>query len=170
MSAMTKRALPRTCRFMLLATRIAAVVAAAALLGSSAVASGDARGAGPGHIEGRYAVTSEVGGAVWVFEADGDLVVIGPGELLAEGAWSEGLVGGLFGAGVEVPVTGQDLEIMGAISPDGLQVAMLIRATEAATPDDGVVWPALSLLHGELVSLAPDSPDPAVAPSTSPGV
>lgn len=108
---------------------------------------------------------------MWAFEDDGDLFVVGPGELLAEGAWSPGLSDGLFEAGVEVPVTGQLLQIMGAISPDGLQIALLVRASEAATPDDGAAWPALSLLHGERVGLAPDpSPGSSVAPSSSPGV
>jgi hypothetical protein len=156
---------------MLLATRAAAVAAAAALLGSPVAASGDAPGGGAVHTQGRYAVTSEAGGAVWVFEADGDLFVVGPGELLAEGAWSPGSLDGLFDAGVEVPVTGQRLGIMGAISPDGLHVALLVRASEAATPDDGVAWPALSLLHGERVGLAPDpSLDAELAPVPSPGV
>jgi hypothetical protein len=171
MSVMTKRARPRTGRLMLLATGVAAIAVAGALPASPAAVSGDAPRADAVDTEGRYAVTSEAGGAVWVFEADGDLFVVGPGDLLAQGAWTVGLSDGLFDADVEVPVTGQHLGIMGATSPDGLQVALLVRASEAATPDDGVVWPALSLLHGERVGLAPaQPPDPVVAPSTSPGV
>lgn len=165
---MGKRALPDTGWSMRRATQAAAIVAVAAVVGWGAVASSDGPSVTGPDIVGRYALTSNAGGAVWAFEDDGDLYVVGPGELLAEGAWSPGPLGGLFDADVAVPVTGQQLDVMGAVSPDGLQIALHVRASEAATPGDGVPWPALSLLHGQRVGLAPDATvGPTASPSSS---
>jgi hypothetical protein len=152
-----------------IATQAAAIVAAASFVGWAAAASSDVPSASGPDIVGRFALTSEAGGAVWALEEDGDLYVVGPGDLIAEGAWSPGPLDGLFAADVEVPVTGQRLDVMGAVSPDGLQIALHVRASEAATPGDGVPWPALSLLHGQRVGLAANaSLEPTASPSSSP--
>ena len=70
-------------------------------------------------LGGRFSVVSEAGGAVWSFLPGGRLVVLGPGELLAEGTWSPGALPGEVDAVLDVPVTEQVLDILGALSPDG---------------------------------------------------
>jgi hypothetical protein len=117
-------------------------------------------------VVGRYAVDSEAGGAVWAFQPSGQLVVLGPGELVAEGAWTEGPANGEFDGSLRIEVTAQDLEILGAVSPDGRQMALYVRAGEAAAPGDWDPWPAESRLLGTRLQMSPDeAPPPSPAAS-----
>jgi hypothetical protein len=117
-------------------------------------------------VIGRYSVVSDAGGAVWAFQPGGELIVVGPGELLAEGTWAPGPEAGDFDAELDVDVAGQALSILGAVSPDGSQIALYVVASEATSPLDGIAWPPVSRLVGDRVGLVPDpTPDPSPPPS-----
>jgi hypothetical protein len=105
----------------------------------------------------RFSVESEVGGAVWSFLEDGSLVVLGPGDLMAEGIWSEAPLEGTFDASLQVTVTDQALRILGALSPDGQRVALYVEATEPGAPDDGAPWPPVSRSTGDRVGLTEEA-------------
>ncbi len=112
-------------------------------------------------LGGRFSVVSEAGGAVWSFQPGGELFVLGPGDLIAEGTWSPGPLPGEVDAVVVVPVTEQVLSILGSLSPDGSRLAISVTASEAATPLGGIPWPPASRLVGEQVGLVADpSPKP----------
>ena len=116
-------------------------------------------------LGGRFSVVSEAGGAVWSFQPGGELFVLGPGDLIAEGTWSPGPLPGEVDAVVVVPVTEQVLSILGSVSPDGSRLAISVTASEAATPLGGIPWPPASRLVGEQVGLVADpSPSPTPPP------
>lgn len=135
---------------------VALLVTALGALPSTSTAQPDVDERAAAQVVGRYAIDSQPGGAVWSFEKDGKVVIIGPGELMAGGDWQPGPLAGLFHGEVHVPVTSQWLAILGAVSPDGDQVAMHVLASEAGAPGDGVPWPATSFLVGRRVGLLPD--------------
>ena len=102
---------------------------------------------------GRFSVESEAGGAVWSFLEDGSLVVLGPGDLVAEGSWSQAPLEGTFDAFLQVTVTDQALRILGALSPDGQRLALYVEASEPGAPGEGAPWPAVSRSTGDRVGL-----------------
>lgn len=114
-------------------------------------------------VVGRFSIISDVGGSVWAFGPGGDLRVIGPGDLVSQGTWLEGPEHGEFDASLAVEVSGQELAVLGAVSPDGRRVALYVRATEATLPGNWDAWPPESRLLGELLSVTGDE-----APSPSP--
>jgi hypothetical protein len=117
-------------------------------------------------VMGRFSVVSDAGGAVWSFQPGGELLVVGPGDLLAEGTWAPGPEAGDFDAELDVAVTGQALSILGAVSPDGRQVALYVAASEATSPLDGIPWPPVARLVGDRVGLVPDpTPSPTPPPA-----
>ena len=91
-------------------------------------------------------------------------MVVGPGDLLAEGNWAPGPDAGEFDAELDVAVTGQALSVLGAVSPDGSQIALYVAASEATSPLDGIPWPRVSRLVGDRVGLVAD-PTPESDPS-----
>ena len=115
-------------------------------------------------VLGRYSVISEAGGAVWAFQSSGSLVVSGPGDLVATGTWSSvGLADRAFDALVEVGVTGQELSIVGEVSPDHAAVAMHVDASVPTAPDLAVPWPPESRLVGERLAMS-TQPTPSSSP------
>jgi hypothetical protein len=116
-------------------------------------------------VVGRYTVVSESGGAVWAIQPGGGLVVVGPGDLVSQGTWTEGPERGEFDATLDVEATGQELSVLGAVSPDGRQVALYVSATEATTPADWDPWPPESRLLGDRLAMtAAGTPSPSPAP------
>lgn len=112
---------------------------------------------------GRFSVISDAGGAVWAFQPGGELIVVGPGDLVARGAWRDGPEVGDLDATLTVEASGQDLTILGALSPDGQQVALYVVASEATSPESWAPWPPQSRLLGDrldLVTAAEPSPSP----------
>jgi hypothetical protein len=107
----------------------------------------------PPSIEGRYSVVSDAGGAVWALQPGGRLAVLGPGDLIASGLWRPAADPGAFDASVIIDVTGQELTVLGALSPDGSRVALHVRATDPRTPGNGVPWPRVSRLTGERIAM-----------------
>ncbi len=116
-------------------------------------------------LAGRFSVVSAAGGAVWSFQPDGELMVVGPGDLLAGGTWAPAAGPGEFDAELDVAITGQVLSILGAVSPDGGQVALYVAASEATSPLDGISWPPVSRLVGERVGFVAD---PTASPTPPP--
>ena len=140
---------------------LAAVVLLVALIapGHATAASGESP------VVGRFAIISEAGGSVWAFGPGGDLRVIGPGDLVSQGTWLQGPEHGEFDASLAVEVTGQELAVLGAVSPDGRQVALYVRASEATLPGNWDAWPPESRLLGELLSVVGDeAPSPTPEP------
>jgi hypothetical protein len=77
-----------------------------------AMASGLAAEPAEGPVSaGRFSVISEAGGAVWAFQPGGELVVVGPGDLVARGAWRDGPEVDDLDATLRVEASGQDLTI-----------------------------------------------------------
>lgn len=111
-------------------------------------------------VVGRFSVTSDAGGAVWTFQPTGALVLIGPGEIISEGTWQPGPDEREFDAEVDVAVTGQRLEVLGEVSPDGSSIALHVAASEPERPADWTPWPAESRLLGERSGMVP-SPEPS---------
>ncbi len=160
---------------MELVTRRAAILVGALALGlvglvcAVGIAADDGVSGGPDAVTsspviGRFAVDSEAGGAVWSFQPSGQLVVVGPGDLIAEGVWAPGSRPGEVDAELEVPVSGQALRVLGAVSPDGSQLALYVTASEATSPLDGIPWPLVSRLVGDRVGLVADSSASPAAP------
>ena len=117
-------------------------------------------------LPGRFSVVADAGGAVWSFQPGGGLMVVGPGDLLAAGTWTPGSGPGEFDAELDVAITGQVLSILGAVSPDGEQVALYVAASAATSPLDGIHWPPVSRLVGDRVGLVADpTPGPTPAPA-----
>ena len=144
---------------------IAVSVAVLVVLALSAVSPAADSTADPSLL-GRFSVVSDAGGAVWSFQPGGELMVVGPGDLLAEGRWAPGPEAGDFDAELDVAVSGQVLSILGAVSPDGRQIALYVAASEATSPLDGIPWPAVSRLVGDRVGLVPDpTPSPTRPPA-----
>jgi hypothetical protein len=117
-------------------------------------------------VVGRFSLTSDAGGAVWAFQPSGALIVTGPGEIISTGSWSPGPAEREFDAQVDVTVTGQQLVVLGQVSPDGTALAVHVAASEAERPDDWTPWPPASRLLGERLRLTPD-PEPSPTPPPS---
>ena len=144
---------------------IAASVAMLVVLALSTVSPAADSTADPSPL-GRFSVVSDAGGAVWSFQLGGGLMVVGPGDLLAGGTWALGSGPGEFDAELDVAITGQVLSILGAVSPDGGQVALYVAASEATSPLDGIPWPPVSRLVGDRVGLVADAtPGPTPPPA-----
>lgn len=116
-------------------------------------------------VEGRFSVVSEAGGAIWAFQPGGLLVLTGPGEIMSQGTWSPGSLDldRDFDAAIDYDVAGQQLTVLGQVSPDGQAIAVYVQASDPARPDDADPWPAESRLVGErfgMVALA--SPEPGL--------
>jgi hypothetical protein len=144
------------------------IAASVALLVALALATGSpaADSAEDLSLPGRFSVIANAGGAVWSFQPGGGLMVVGPGDLLAAGTWAPGSGPGEFDAELDVTITGQVLSILGAVSPDGGQVALYVAASEATSPLDGIAWPPVSRLVGERVGLVADpTPGPTPPPA-----
>ncbi len=114
-------------------------------------------------VVGRFSIISDAGGAVWAFQPSGVLIVTGPGEILSEGTWSPADGEREFDAQVDVTVSGQALDVLGQVSPDGTAVAVYVTATEPERPDDWTPWPAESQLLGERFGMTTD-PTPSPTP------
>ena len=145
-------------RSMIIATGAAAILAVLMMAGGLAAEPGDE----PVSAD-RFSVISEVGGAVWAFLPGGELVVIGPGDLIARGTWRDGPEVGDLDATLTVETSGQDLTILGALSPDGQRIALYVAASEAPSPEGWAPWPVQSRLVGDRVDLVPaaePSPEP----------
>lgn len=120
-------------------------------------------------VVGRYSVTSEAGGAVWAFQPGGLLVLIGPGDIMSQGSWSVAAGEREFDATIDYGVTGQVLEILGQVAPDGVAVAFYVSASDATRPDDADPWPMESRLLGERVGMTPEAtPSPSPLDCTRP--
>ena len=142
-------------------------IAAATLLLTAVVVSSVAQDATEDHpVVGRWSITSdEVGGAVWAFQPSGSLIISGPGEIMSEGSWSPAAGPDELDASVETEVTGQQLEILAQVAPDGMALALYATATEAERPDDWHPWPAESRLVGERFGMmVEETPEPTEAP------
>jgi hypothetical protein len=140
----------------------ACVVAAIGLWTAVAGQEGDStEGQGSPALEGRFAVTSEVGGAVWAFLPGGLLTLIGPGDLVAQGTWSWADPPDTVDAAIDIDLTGQELGVLGALAPDGRRIALYVRASEPRTPENGVPWPLEARLVGERVGIVEVDPSPA---------
>jgi len=115
-------------------------------------------------VVGRYAVESAAGGAVWAFQSSGKLVVIGPADLMSEGAWTA-VPGSAskFDATLEVTVTSQRLMILGDVSPSGSEIALYVAATPPDDEQGALPWPPESRLTGLSLSVVPElTPAPSL--------
>jgi hypothetical protein len=124
-------------------------------------------GAQPPSIEGRFSVVSDAGGAVWALQPGGQLILVGPGDLVANGTWRPAAAPGAFDASVGIGVTGQELTVLGALSPDGSRVALHVRAGDPRTPGNGIPWPPESRLTGERIGMTGPGPSPATSAATA---
>ena len=116
-------------------------------------------------VVGRWTVESEAGGAVWAFQPSGALMLTGPGEISAEGTWSAAAGPDELDASIDVSVTGQQLEVLAQVAPDGTALALYITATEATRPDDWRPWPAESRLIGQPFGMmVEETPEPTEPP------
>jgi len=116
-------------------------------------------------VTGRYSIESDAGGAVWAFQLGGLLVVTGPGDISSEGTWKPASGEREFDASVEVTVSGQSLDVLGQVSPDGDRIAVYVIATTPTRPDDADPWPTESRLIGERFGMVVDaSPPPLPTP------
>ena len=141
-----------------------ASLGAAIILLSAVVASGLAQSA-EHPVVGRWTVTSDAGGAVWAFQPSGKLVVTGPGEINAEGRWTPAAGADELDASVDVTVTGQELDVLAQVAPDGSALALYVTATEATRPQDWHPWPAESRLIGQPFGMmVEETPQPTQAP------
>ena len=139
---------------------VAILLLSAATAGSAAAEPADDESVG-----GRYSVVSDAGGAIWAFQPGGLLVVTGPGDLVAEGTWTNGPEDREFDAEVDVSITGQALSAIGEVSADGRELAMYVSATDPTKPNDGVPWPAESRLIGQAFGMLTDpTPEPSHPP------
>lgn len=138
---------------------VGALLASVQAVGSAAAASDDHA------VVGRFSISSEAGGAVWAFQPSGLLVLTGPGDIMSEGSWVAAVGADEFDASIGYAIAGQELQVQGAVSPDGSQVAVYVRATEPTRPDDAEPWPIESRLTGERVGMTPEaSPSPSPLP------
>jgi hypothetical protein len=91
------------------------------------------------------------------------LVVTGPGDISSEGTWVAATGERDFDANVEVTVSGQVLDVLGQVSPDGDKVAVYVLASAPLRPDDAVPWPTESRLTGERFGMVVE-PSPSAMP------
>ncbi len=140
----------------------AAVAAAGTLALALSLMGSTVAGPADHPVVGRWIVDAEPGGAVWTFQPLGALLALGPGDIESAGTWQVVDEDGAFDATLEVAVSGQTLQILGQVAPDGEAVAMYITATEATRPDDWTPWPAESRLVAEPLSMTSDAtPEPS---------
>jgi len=133
-----------------------------AVLGLSGIAV-----AGSEHdVVGRFSIESEAGGAIWAFQPSGALIVTGPGDQIEQGAWSaSGTSDAMFDASVDYQVTGQELTVLGEVSPDGAQIALFVSATPPNDEDNALPWPTEARLTGQRFGLvAEPTPEPPLDP------
>ncbi len=117
-------------------------------------------------VVGRFGITSVVGGAVWAFQPGGLLVVTGPGEISSGGSWSPASGEREFDASIDYDIAGQALTVQGQLAPDGMAIAIYVRATDPLKPDDAEPWPTESRLVGERVGMVSDAtPIPSEPPT-----
>jgi hypothetical protein len=145
---------------------IIASAAAAVLLLSVVIVSTVAQDASEDHpAVGRWTVTSDVGGSVWAFQPSGALIITGPGDILSQGAWTPASSPDELDATVEVEVTGQTLDVLAQVAPDGSAIALYVTATEATHPDDWLPWPPESRLVGKRFGMmVEETPEPSLPP------
>lgn len=143
-----------------------ASLGAALLLLSAVAITGLASDATEDHpVVGRWAITSDTGGAVWAFQPSGALVVTGPGEIMSEGSWTAASAPDEVDAIIDAQITGQELTALAQVSPDGSEIALYVTATEATRPDDWRPWPAESRLVGERFGMmVEETPEPTETP------
>ena len=136
------------------------------LLLGAVVVSGLAQDASEDHpAVGRWTVTSDVGGSVWAFQPSGALIISGPGDIISQGAWTPASGADELDATVDVEVTGQALDVLAQVAPDGTAIALYITATEAVRPDDWQPWPPESRLVGQRFGMmVEETPEPSLPP------
>jgi hypothetical protein len=141
-------------------------IVVAILLVTAVAATGLAQDDAADHeVVGRWTLEAEPGGSVWAFQPSGMLIATGPGEILSEGTWTATGTEREFDIALDVVVTGQALEALGQVSPDGTEIALYVTATEATRPDDWRPWPAESRLIGERFGMMPaETPVPSAPP------
>ena len=62
-------------------------------------------------------------------------------------------------------MTGQQLQALAQVSPDGSGIALYVTATEATPPDDWRPWPPESRLVGERFGMmVEETPEPTETP------
>jgi hypothetical protein len=145
---------------------LVASLAASMLLLSAVAISGVAQDGDEVHpAVGRWTVESEVGGSVWAFQPSGALISTGPGDILSEGTWSPAAGTDELDATLDVQASGQQLDILAQVAPDGHAIALYITATEATRPDDWYPWPAESRLVGQRFGMmVEETPEPSQPP------
>jgi hypothetical protein len=145
---------------------VASSVATSILLLAAVVASGLAQDVNEDHAAvGRWTVESEVGGSVWAFQPSGALIITGPGDILSEGSWTPAAGEDELDATVDVEVTGQELQVLAQVAPDGTAIALYITASEAQRPDDWYPWPAESRIVGQRFGMmGGETPEPSEPP------
>lgn len=116
-------------------------------------------------VEGRFAVTSEAGGAIWAFQPGGLLILTGPGDISSEGTWGPAAGEREFDATIEYGIAGQTLTVRGEVAPGGDAIAVYVQATDAQRPGDADPWPSESRLLGERLGMVPEAtPAPSAPP------
>lgn len=145
---------------------IIASLGATILLLGAVVVSSLAQDASEDHAAvGRWTVTSDVGGSVWAFQPSGALIITGPGDILSQGTWTPASGPDELDATVDVEVTGQVLEVLAQVAPDGSAIALYITATEATRPEDWQPWPAESRIVGQRFGMMVEqTPEPSPPP------
>jgi hypothetical protein len=149
--------------------RTVLAVALSTLLGAAVIAttaSATAADSGSDHaVIGRFALTSEAGGAIWAFQPSGLLVLTGPGDIISHGTWSVGPGERDFDADIDYDIAGQTLSVKGQVAPDGQAIAVFVAATDARKPGDADPWPTESRLRGERLGMVGEpSPLPSATP------
>jgi hypothetical protein len=146
-------------------TFIAAVAAALMVVSVSTAAALASEDAEEHEVLGRFSLESEAGGAVWAFQPGGLLVITGPGDISSEGAWSPASGARAFDARVDYDIAGQDLSVVGQVSPDADRIAVYVLATDAIKPEDADPWPSESRLVGERFGMISEAtPEPTAMP------
>ncbi len=151
---------------MIVSRSVFSAIVGSVLLSVVALAIDDASEPPQDHpVVGRFALTSEVGGAVWTFQPSGALFLTGPGEIVSEGTWTAAAGEGEFDAQVDVVITGQELTVLGQVHPDGESLAVYVAATDPERPEDWTPWPPESRLVGERSGMVTDQqPTPSPSP------
>ena len=145
---------------------IVASLAASMLLLTAVVVTGMAQDEADDHpVVGRWTIESDVGGSVWAFQPSGALIITGPGDILSQGRWTPADGADELDASVDVEVTGQQLDILAQVAPDGRNIALYVTATEAERPDDWYPWPPESRLVGQRFGMmVEETPQPSETP------
>ncbi len=130
-------------------------------------AGGTAAGSQADHaVVGRFAITSEAGGAIWSFRPGGLLILTGPGDISSEGTWRPAAGERDFDASIDYDITGQTLTVQGQVAPGAGVIAVYVHASDAEKPDDAAPWPVESRLLGERFGMMADpTPMPSATPA-----